>query len=94
MSWNVREWTRNNEIIIKIFIEEIQPDILCVSETHLKGNDTILIDNYKCFPHNRTVSHVNAPKMFGGVSTFVKQNLFNLFDVSVIDVSFEVIHVI
>ncbi len=39
--------------------------------------------------HNRTVSHVNAPKMFGDVGTFVKENLFNLFDVSIIDESFE-----
>ncbi len=62
---------------------------MCVSETHLKGNDTILIDNYNFFPHNRTVSHVNAPKMFRGVGTFVKENMFNLFDVSVIDESFE-----
>ncbi len=89
MSWNVRGWTQNNEIIRKIFIEELQPDILCVSETHLKGNDTILIDNYKLCLHNRTVSHVKAPIMFGGVGTFVKENLFNLFDVSVMDESFE-----
>ncbi len=77
MSWNVRGWTKNNEIIRKIFIEELQSDILCVSETHLKGNDTILIDNYKFLPDNITVSHVNAPKMFGGVGTFVKENLRN-----------------
>ncbi len=46
MSWNVRGWTKNNEIIRQIFIEKLQPDILFVSETHLKINDTILIDNY------------------------------------------------
>ncbi len=84
MSWNVRGWTKKIEIIRKIFIGELQP-----GETHLKGNNTILIDNYNFFLHNITVSHVNAPKMFGHVSTFVKENLFNLFDVSVIVESFE-----
>ena len=37
------------------------------------------------YGHNRKISHRRAPKTFGGVGTLVSKNVYNWYDVSVID---------
>ncbi len=101
MSWNVRGWTSNNAIIREQFIYKLNPDILCISETHLLGGNTIKIENY-FYLHNRKPIHRNAPKTFGGVGTFVIDTLFNIYDIVIIDglqelscqINLQVLHVL
>ena len=56
-------------------------------ETHLKAQDNIFMAGYRWFGFNRTEIHINAPKASGGVGIFVKDLIFKIFNVSVIDKS-------
>ena len=56
-----------------------------MSETHLSQKQSIEIDNYTFFSHNRQITHKRAPKTFGGVGTLVKNVLFNWYDICVFD---------
>ncbi len=58
---------------------------MCISKTHLSGENTIKIENYTFYLHNRKTTHRNAPKTFGGVGTFVRDILFNIYDIVSID---------
>ncbi len=62
---------------------------MCISETHLSGENTFKIENYTFYPHNRKTTHRNAPKTFGGVGTFVRDTLFNIYDIVIIDESYD-----
>ena len=89
MSWNVRGWTSNNAIIREQFIYELNPDIMCISEAHLGGEDTINIENCTFYPHNRKITHKKAPKTIGGVGIFIRDTLFSIYDITIIDESYE-----
>ncbi len=67
MRMNVHGWTYYNSIIGKTIINNMNPDILCISETHLQKEHTLRIDGYEYFPYNRTITHKDAPKTFGGI---------------------------
>ncbi len=41
------------------------------------------------FLYNRTVRHKDAPKICGGIGTFVKDDLFNKYNINIIDKSIE-----
>ncbi len=41
MSWNINGWTDNNSIVRESIIKHLCPDILCLNETHLEGNQTL-----------------------------------------------------
>ncbi len=67
----------------------MNPDIVCMSETHLQKGQSIKIEDYECFLYNRTVRHKDAPKIFGGIGTFVEDDLFNKYYIHIIDKSIE-----
>ncbi len=67
----------------------MNPDILCISETHLQKERTLRIDGYEYVPYNRTITHKDAPKTFGVIETFVKDTRFDLYDVKSIDKNIE-----
>ncbi len=94
MSWNIRGWTVNNNIIRKTLIYHLNSDILCVQETHLKDGDTINIYKYKFYRHNRLITHTNAPKTFGGIGIFVKFDFLDSYSVNTIDQCVEGIQII
>jgi len=66
-------------------IKQICLDIVCISETHLKGNDIIDLDGFKSYMKNRQKTHRRAPKGSGGVAILVKNSVFVNFSVNVID---------
>ena len=53
-SWNVRGWGKgvNNELC-KDILFALDLDILCVCETHLTGNENIIIEGYNWIGNNR-----------------------------------------
>ncbi len=59
--------------------------ILCISEGHQGKERNIKIENYEYFPHNRTVTHKDTPKMFGGIEIFVKNTIFECYNISVVN---------
>ncbi len=94
MSWNIRRRTVTNDIIRKTLIYHLNPDILCIQQTHLKDGDTINIDKYKFYPHNRVITHKNVPKTFGGIGIFVTLDLLDSYNVNTIDQCVEGIQII
>ncbi len=75
MSWNVNSWMENNKILRERIINHLHPDILCLCETHLEGNETVNIDDYEFISNNRKVKHKNTPKIHSGVGMLIKKDL-------------------
>lgn len=89
VSWNVNGWTTHNQTLRKLLLNHLNPDIICLSETHLKGNDTICLDNYHFFGYSRENIHVRAPKASGGVAILIKDCIFHCYNVNIIDKRFD-----
>ena len=53
------------------------PDIVCVTETHLKNNDQICIEGYKYYGLNRLLLNKHALRGSGGIGVLVKNVHFN-----------------
>ena len=64
-------------------------DIIAISETHLKGDDTIEVDGYTRIGHNRKGTHINAWKGCGGVGVLVKTPLLQVFEMTVFDKTYD-----
>ena len=56
-----------------------------MNETHLKSTQVIELEGYQFYGHNSMSIYVNAPKGSGGVGIFVRNTLFEIFDISVIN---------
>ena len=89
MHWNVSGWTRDNELIRSQILDKINADIICINETFLTGQNTIFIEGYTWYGHNRSTKHVNARRGSGGVGLFVRNELFTHFKVEIIDKSID-----
>ena len=91
--WNGRGWNSNtdsdNHFLRASCVNELSLDILGIAETHLVTDKTIELEGYKWFGNNRKVIHVRARTGSGGVDFFMKNELLNMFDVSVLDDSSE-----
>ena len=76
-----------NSNIRKTVLCNFDLDIICISETHLKDNVTNQpnLKNYHWFGHCRKLQNIRAPRAFGGVGIFVKNELFRHYDISPID---------
>ena len=70
------------------FVQVVIPsncDIFCVVETFLKNTETLRIDGYTFYGHNRGDLHKRAKRGSGGVGIFVRNQLLNMFTVSILD---------
>ena len=59
-------------------------DILCLIETHIKGDDYVNIDGYTDI---REVHQVRACKSYRGIAILIKNELCNHYSVEVVDKS-------
>ena len=84
-TWNINGWTNNNHIIRSLIICHLNYDIFCLCETHLKDNQSITVENYRAYVHNRSNVHTRAKKGSGGVAILVKNEIMNVCNVTVID---------
>ncbi|CAC5415626.1 unnamed protein product [Mytilus coruscus] len=64
-------------------------DIVGVCETHLKYDDVLHVNSYNWIGQNRKHLHKNAKTGSGGVGFFVKKSYYKMFDIGVLDTSFE-----
>ena len=55
----------------------------------MRGNDLINVDNYTCFLNNRSKLHILAKKGSGGVCILIKEDMFNIYSIDVIDKDFD-----
>ncbi|CAG2188857.1 unnamed protein product [Mytilus edulis] len=63
--------------------------ILGIAETHLVKNNTISVDGYTWFGHNRIGIHIRAKAGSGGVGFLVRNDLMELFNVIVVEDSID-----
>ena len=89
MSWNIQSWTNNNCVLRKKVLQNIDPHFICLTETHLKGEETISMNGYTWFSNNRTVLHTRAKTGSGGCGIFVKDSIFADFTCEIVDKSKE-----
>ena len=82
-------WTEHNDELRKKFVALSNCDIFCVSETHLLEENTINVEGYIYYGHNRNGLHKNAPKGSGGVGIFVRNTLLNEYVINIADKSYE-----
>ena len=73
----------------RTIITYLDCDIFCVNETFFRNNETVSLDGYTFFDHNRKNIHRNARRGSGGVGVFVKSELFNQYDITVLDATVE-----
>ena len=69
--------------------KNLNHDIACINETHLKDLDIIELTGYTWFGFNRPVRHVNAPKPSGGIGIFVKDFFFSTYNIHIVDKSID-----
>ena len=60
-------------------------DILGIGETHLVNQSGINIDGYQWIGHNRKNIHVRAKCGSGGVGVLVRSEIYNAFNISIVD---------
>ena len=89
LTWNINGWTVDNKEIRAKVIEAQNADVCILIETHLYDDQKVTVNGYKCFPHNRSLTHVNARRNYGGVCVLVKNMLFNEYNVEVVDKSYD-----
>ena len=82
-------WTSENKCLREQLIINIASDIYCLSETHLDKNSSLDCEGYTCYVNNRKSKHLRAPKPSGGVAILVKDNVFNDFQIRVIDKEYD-----
>ena len=82
---NVAGWTVSNNTLRLKILEHLNSDIISVNETHLKSSETLTLEGYQYFKHNRQETHRDAPKGSGRVGLFIKSELFKDFNISVVD---------
>jgi exonuclease III len=60
--WNVNGWNcdRNNYLFRENVVRALELDILGISESHLKHQDTLVLEGYTLFGYKRGYLHKNA----------------------------------
>jgi len=58
---------------------------MCLSETHLRADETIMMQGYVWYGHNRKFIHCRAPKGSGGVGILIDDQILNEYHVRVVD---------
>ena len=70
-------------------IQSTDTDILCLSETFLKGDDAFDIDKYTWIGHNRTDINRKAVRGSGGVGVLLHDRITAMFHYEILDKSHE-----
>ena len=64
-------------------------DIIGIAETDLRDGQEISIPGYKWFGHNRRTVHKLAKTGSGGVGFLIRESLSEIFDIHMVDKSYE-----
>ena len=78
-------WTLENGSLRESIITNLDLDVVCLAETHLKEEKTVDCAGFKAFTNNRELTHKRAPKGSGGVAILVKENVLQQYHCNVID---------
>ena len=83
--WNMGGITDANWTFKKRILIGTKAEVICVNETHLKPGKKVSIEGYTTILHNRTKIKKRSKKGYGGVGIFIKNTLYNQFQISIID---------
>ena len=78
-------WTNTNQVIREAILHNLNFDIVCISETHLRQTNKISLDEYTWYGHNRPKIPSAVLKGSSRVGVFVKNELFPSYHIHVID---------
>ena len=72
-------------------VYELDIDIIGIQETHLGDNSSNQpsLEGYEWVGHCRKTKHVKSKKTYGGIGIFIKRMLYDTYNISVIDKTFE-----
>ena len=77
MTWNVNGWTLNNTEYRNQLLRKVKPDICCLMEMHLAGNDNIMINDIVFISNNQKIRHVNTNVTHGGLCILINNKFAN-----------------
>ena len=90
---NVRGWSTvsSSDNFLAQFkcLQSSEIDIFGVAESHLRNNDRISLVGYTWIGNNSRSLHVNAHRGSGGVDFIISKHVYDLFDISILDISEE-----
>ncbi len=64
--WNINGWTAWNSELKKRILLDLNPDLISINQTHLKGSDVIYLPAYTWLGQNQK-TRIKAVKGSGGV---------------------------
>ena len=67
----------------------MEPNIICLIETHLLEGNNIKVEGYSWYGQNRKLKHIQAERDTGGIGILVKNSLYEDFNISIIDKQYE-----
>ena len=70
-------------------ISILELDIIGIAETHLLHSQSLSLQQFAFYGHNRTQLHKHAKSGSGGVCLLVRKELLKIFDISILDKSCE-----
>ena len=76
---NVNCWSLNNNELRQKLVLFNKPDIVCVTETHLRGKEKLYVPGYDYYGLNSVVPPTNI-RGSGGVGILMKSSLHNTFN--------------
>ena len=85
LQWNVNRWTQKNYKFREDAIRHLNPDIICINETKLRGDETIELADNEFFGHNRLKLKTTATCGSGGVAFLIKSSLAYKFYIICVD---------
>ena len=77
---NVNSWTSGNELLRQKIINYGSPDIVCITETHLRQNENIALPGFIFYGLNRKTNSIT--KGSGGIGILVGMHVFDQYDVN------------
>lgn len=77
-SININGWTEKSKELKEKICKHGNPDVICISETHLSENEEINIEGYRFYGHHRVARH---QRRSGGVAIMIKNQVFLEFSV-------------
>ena len=68
-------WSPRNNVLREKLIRINDPDIICLTETHLRNNDKVEISGYQSYCCNRKIDNTRG-RGSGGIGILIKNKLF------------------
>ena len=86
---NIRGWTKHNSEFRQKILLSLEADIICISETHLNGNEYCVLPGYHWEGFNRKLRHKKSPYNFGGIGIFVRNDIYSDYSIDIQDRTFD-----